>query len=216
MLYSTPTMSKACCLLSRLFRPPTAQKSTSIISSFHFGTFLTPKETVMHLIRLASIRRLPASFRPFACFVTQRSFATSAKLADESPAISRPPGFNERLSQSKVNLDSDKNSHAAIVESRGSFWLGQDELYLLAKSGTLKLPFAYLRDACMCPSCKDPINKSRSFRTSDIPKDIRPKWVRWDGSDLSIRWTNDIPGSSSDHTSVWSYDFLKKTHRKPS
>lgn len=169
----------------------------------------------MHLIRVASIRRLPASFRPFACFVTQRSFAASAKLVSKSPVTSRSPGLKERLSQSKVNLGSDQNSHDVIVETKASFWLGQDELYLLAKSGTLKLPFAYLRDACICPSCKDPLNKSRSFRTSDIPKDIRPKWVRWGGSDLSIRWTNDIPGSPSDHTSVWSYDFLKQPIADP-
>jgi len=58
--------------------------------------------------------------------------------------------------------------------------------------------------------CKDPHSKQRSFRTGDIPQDIRPSWIKWDGEELSIKWAKDIPGYSTDHVSIWSRQFLKK------
>lgn len=105
------------------------------------------------------------------------------------------------------------------VGKKESIWAGKEELYLhLDKNTTIKLPYTYLRDSCQCGVCKDQHSKQRSFRTSDIPKDIAPRWVNWDGTKLSIRWANDIGGYTTEHESTWDRDFLKKpifnTHRQ--
>lgn len=105
------------------------------------------------------------------------------------------------------------------VGKKDSIWAGKEELYLrVDKITTLKLPYTYLRDSCQCVVCKDEHSKQRSFRTSDIPKDITPSWVKWDGSKLSIKWANDIGESQTAHESTWDRDFLKSpifnTHRQ--
>ncbi|CAG8248368.1 unnamed protein product [Penicillium nalgiovense] len=105
------------------------------------------------------------------------------------------------------------------VGKKESVWAGKEELYLhIDNSTTIKLPYTYLRDSCQCAVCKDQHSKQRSFRTSDIPKDIAPSWINWDGKRLSVRWANDIGGSEAVHESTWDRDFLKKpifnTHRQ--
>lgn len=66
---------------------------------------------------------------------------------------------------------------------------------------TLDVHYIQLRDACQCPRCVDPQTKQRSFRTSDIPKDIAPRQIQWvknalaDGQEvLEISWNKDIAG----------------------
>ncbi|KAJ5475150.1 hypothetical protein N7539_008216 [Penicillium diatomitis] len=78
-----------------------------------------------------------------------------------------------------------------------------------AEHGSVALPLYYLRDLCKCPKCVDPHSKQRSFRTSDIPKDVCPRVVRWDGTHLEVEWANDIAGYAKDHTSRWGIDYLK-------
>lgn len=70
--------------------------------------------------------------------------------------------------------------------------------------GSSQFPFYYLRDCCRCPRCVDPHSKQRSFLTKDIPTNIFPRRVKWDGTLLEIKWGNDIPGYGEEHES--SYD----------
>ncbi|KAJ5900085.1 hypothetical protein N7495_004829 [Penicillium taxi] len=69
----------------------------------------------------------------------------------------------------------------------------------------LNLPHYYLRDLCKCVQCVDPHSKQRSFRTNDIPEDIYPREVKWDGEDLQVSWKNDIPGYNEEHVSRWNW-----------
>ncbi|CAI7637098.1 unnamed protein product [Penicillium glandicola] len=116
-------------------------------------------------------------------------------------------------------------THAdGVIQKEGktqSIWAGKEELYLrMDEHTTVKLPYTYLRDSCQCGVCKDQHSKQRSFRTSDIPKDITPSLVNWDGNKLSIRWAKDIGGSKTAHESTWDGDFLRNpifnTHRQHS
>ncbi|KAJ5085134.1 hypothetical protein N7532_009905 [Penicillium argentinense] len=61
--------------------------------------------------------------------------------------------------------------------------------------------YHYLRDLCRCPRCVDPHSKQRSFRTGDIPANIYPRGVKWDGVSLEIKWANDILDYGEDHVS---------------
>ncbi|KAJ5917179.1 hypothetical protein N7466_010733 [Penicillium verhagenii] len=70
------------------------------------------------------------------------------------------------------------------------------------------LEWAYLRDLCKCPQCVDRHSKQRSFRTNDIPANIRPRHVKWDGQHLEIQWATDTPGASPDHMSRWHHSYL--------
>lgn len=79
-----------------------------------------------------------------------------------------------------------------------------------AEHGRTTLPLYYLRDLCKCPKCVDPHSKQRSFRTSDIPKDVHPRVVRWDGTHLEVEWANDIAGYERNHTSRWNIKYLRK------
>lgn len=90
-------------------------------------------------------------------------------------------------------------------------YLHPDKLVLWApEHGRTILPLWYLRDLCKCPKCVDPHSKQRSFRTSDIPKDVQPRSVHWDGTHLEVEWANDITGYDNDHKSGWHIDYLKK------
>lgn len=69
--------------------------------------------------------------------------------------------------------------------------------------------FVHLRDCCSCPRCLDQHSKQRNFRTSDIPQNIVPTSMKWDGKELVVRWKNDIPGFDESHVSTYSHDFLR-------
>lgn len=66
-----------------------------------------------------------------------------------------------------------------------------------------------LRDMCKCPECVDPHSKQRSFRTQDIPSDIRASDIKFDGNFLEVSWKNDIPGYGKDHISRWDLEYFK-------
>lgn len=66
-----------------------------------------------------------------------------------------------------------------------------------------------LRDMCKCPKCVDPHSKQRSFRTQDIPADIRASNGEYDGKTLRVSWKSDIPGYGEDHVSQWDLDFFE-------
>ncbi|KAI2785923.1 hypothetical protein POX_h09686 [Penicillium oxalicum] len=89
-------------------------------------------------------------------------------------------------------------------------YLQADRLVLYStEHGRVVLPFHYLRDLCKCPKCVDPHSKQRSFRTNDIPRDVYPRVVRWDGTHVELEWANDIAGYAKDHTSRWHIEYLK-------
>ncbi|KAF9240580.1 hypothetical protein DTO006G1_5619 [Penicillium roqueforti] len=141
------------------------------------------------------------------------------KLESLAPGIDHPLPIPQDPSNSKGDVPDltpevvTRKTHGngiLKVGKKESIWTGKEELYLhMDKYTTLKLPYTYLRDSCQCVVCKDQHSKQRSFRTSDIPKDIVPSWVNWDGNKLSIRWDKDIGGSQTVHESTWARDFLK-------
>jgi len=51
--------------------------------------------------------------------------------------------------------------------------------------------------------------KQKSFSTVDIPSDIRGDVVTTNGEGLEVRWTNDIKGYGSNHTTRLSNDALR-------
>ncbi|TQB70516.1 hypothetical protein MPDQ_000389 [Monascus purpureus] len=75
--------------------------------------------------------------------------------------------------------------------------------------GKVSFDFAHLRDACKCPTCVDQYSKQRNFRTSDIPLSIQPRNIKWDGEQLEIQWSDDIPGYDESHVSIYDRKFLK-------
>lgn len=72
----------------------------------------------------------------------------------------------------------------------------------------MKLSYVYLRDLCKCSKCVDPHSKQRSFRTSDIPKRIAPRNVKWDGEYLQIEWDEGAKEGDDKHVSRWHYSYL--------
>jgi alpha-ketoglutarate-dependent taurine dioxygenase len=115
---------------------------------------------------------------------------------------------------SRVRRAASKGQPEALIRMEimkpAEAYLHPDKLVLwVADQGRTILPFYYLRDLCKCPKCVDPHSKQRSFRTSDIPKDVYPRLVRWDGTHLEVTWANDIAGYGKDHTSRWNIKYLK-------
>ncbi|KAJ5953094.1 uncharacterized protein N7479_011507 [Penicillium vulpinum] len=151
------------------------------------------------------------------------------KLNPVAPNIQHPLPILQEPSNSKSDVQNSTSHETirrsctdAVVQKVGrkeSIWAGKEEMYLhMDKNTTIKLPYTYLRDSCQCVVCKDQHSKQRSFRTSDIPKDIAPSLISWDGKKLSIRWANDSEGSQTAHESTWDRGFLKSpifnTHRQ--
>jgi alpha-ketoglutarate-dependent taurine dioxygenase len=164
----------------------------------------------MHFIRAsASIRQLSLlSYQ--ASYSVARNFTIAACRADTTQPISQEiTTRHDSLAPIRKRLGGANGITIETTGNKANVWLGDNELYLLEHQRTLKLPYAYLRDACLCPLCKDPHSKQRSFRTGDIPNNIRPTWVKWNGKELSIKWDNDIPGYTPDHISVWTRAYLK-------
>ncbi|PUU84326.1 hypothetical protein B9Z19DRAFT_1070081 [Tuber borchii] len=80
------------------------------------------------------------------------------------------------------------------------------------------MPYAFdnifLRDACACAHCVDPLTQQKLFQTSDIPQDIRPLAAETlDDGALRITWDpeTDIPVANprrTNHTSLYNAEFL--------
>lgn len=65
----------------------------------------------------------------------------------------------------------------------------------------------WLREGCRCPRCVDPVTKQRNFNMAQIPRNIRPQELRWDGKELQILWKNDIEGYDN-HTTTYTREYL--------
>ncbi|KAK7527618.1 uncharacterized protein IWZ02DRAFT_496580 [Phyllosticta citriasiana] len=54
---------------------------------------------------------------------------------------------------------------------------------------------------CACPQCVDPSSSQKSYHTTDIPENIKPKaqLSKEDSRVIEIKWENDIPDWSNDH-----------------
>lgn len=59
-----------------------------------------------------------------------------------------------------------------------------------------------LRDSCQCPLCVHPSTNQRLFSVADIPANIQARSVEIDptSESVNIKWENDGPGFSDDHT----------------
>lgn len=125
-----------------------------------------------------------------------------------APEKGTSPGLDEhRVFKASIQLPTAKWDPEAMttLEVIKPGWVsvqGQKLNLRVRKDRNLSLPFFYLRDRCKCPSCVDPYSKQRSFRTSDIPFNIHPRHVRWDGEQLQIKWRNDIDGYDAEHTTT--------------
>lgn len=158
-----------------------------------------------------------------------RSFATSARLKVNADTPNQPEiasKIDAAVESVKVNplkpSDASNKHHAtdkrigpslATVEvvkpasvSHRAYGLS------IAAPGvpSISLNYTYLRDLCKCPQCVDRYSKQRNIRTNDIPTDIRPRHIKWDGEHLEIQWATDIPGASPDHISRWHHSYLQK------
>lgn len=183
---------------------PLEQITVGFLSVLHSGL----KDT-MSLLGSAPLRYLPLKHRVLSHSLARRCFTASSRQANKPHPVSRSVEFKQ-WSKNPHGQGPRPSAYDITFESSSPSWVGHKEVYLLSKTGVLKLPFTYLRDTCLCPVCKDQYSKQRTFRTGDIPQNIRPRWIKWDGRQLSIKWANDISGYASDHTSTWSYDFLQK------
>ncbi|KAJ5463829.1 hypothetical protein N7475_008773 [Penicillium sp. IBT 31633x] len=190
----------------------------------------------MHRLQtLASFRQLPRVLhtiprRNLTAAVSRFSGTLEEKTHKSDPVAAKiepPQSIPEQSSKANGSIQNiaprvPMRTGASNMEQKdkhASFWAGEEELYLqISDQKTIKLPYTYLRDLCQCGSCKDEHSKQRSFRTSDIPKDIAPSQVNWNGTKLSITWATDILGSKPAHESTWDRDFLEKpifnTHRQ--
>ncbi|KAJ5765963.1 uncharacterized protein N7511_003579 [Penicillium nucicola] len=211
------------------------------VNSFTFSASKPPYSTQdsssrhltssMHRLKPSTIsRQLPSSL-PRS--IPRRNFAVAAHQPNSSPQsdprdpanIPNQPQNTNTTPPNRTNL-TEPTSHLAVpksytlknavVEGQGQCWLDNEVLYLHRSNGTtMKLPYTYLRDFCQCPLCKDEHSHQRPFRTNDIPKDVKPSWVKWTGTTLDIQWANDIPGWPAHHNSHWSIDQLQKPTLDP-
>jgi alpha-ketoglutarate-dependent taurine dioxygenase len=152
--------------------------------------------------------------------VNSQSITANAELPSPIPQTIEPKGDPQNSAPS-VSERTNASAAPQRTAKRHSFYVGAQELYLhLGPKKTLTLPYTYLRDLCQCRVCKDEHSKQRSFRTSDIPTNIAPSRVNWDGKKLSITWARDILGSENAHESTWDRSFLQRpvlnTHRQHS
>ncbi|KAM0328674.1 hypothetical protein ACHAQA_005086 [Verticillium albo-atrum] len=67
---------------------------------------------------------------------------------------------------------------------------------------TVEFSAVLLRDACPCPACVHESTNQRLFSTADIPATIHARAIEVDAASdsVSIKWENDVPGSSGEHT----------------
>ncbi|KAJ5307056.1 hypothetical protein N7508_006071 [Penicillium antarcticum] len=182
----------------------------------------------MHRLRSRpSFWKLPSSV-PRS--IPVRNFTVAAHRANSSPQSDPrdPENVANQLREISAALrkSTKSTSQAAAsksytlkhvnVEGRGQCWLDKEVLYLHCEDGTtMKLPYAYLRDFCQCPLCKDQHSHQRPFRTNDIPKNVTPRSVKWNGTNLVIQWANDVPGYPVHHKSEWTIETLQKPKHNP-
>ncbi|KAK4940598.1 hypothetical protein LTR10_019357 [Elasticomyces elasticus] len=67
-----------------------------------------------------------------------------------------------------------------------------------------------VRDACKCSQCIDSSDRQRNFSYSDIPADISFRDVHFNEETgiVQVRWNNDIPSFSPDHTSTFDHETI--------
>ncbi|KAJ5765854.1 hypothetical protein N7520_005413 [Penicillium odoratum] len=134
-----------------------------------------------------------------------RGFVTSTRLWN---ANANAPSQLEIASKSE-DVKADSLNIPITCMSKGS------ALHLRGPRAKLTLNYTFLRDLCKCPQCVDPHSKQKSFRTNDIPLDIRPRNIKWDGEHLEVQWVNDTQGASPDHLSRWHLQYLRNPSIKP-
>ncbi|KAJ5091116.1 hypothetical protein NUU61_005986 [Penicillium alfredii] len=173
----------------------------------------------MHRPRPSYFFRLARGFSaPSRSFVATRhvgnamaNLVDAAKAADiaSKPELSINPELPQKVS---FTNSSDNGAECTLdVQGEAGVELYRDAMTLSSETtGRRSFPYHYLRDLCRCPKCVDPHSKQRSFRTSDIPKDIAPRHVKWDGERLEVQWSQDIPEYPDSHTSSWDYQYLKR------
>lgn len=215
------------------------QSAFSLLSSFlPLNLLFEPAHIllpIMQGLRSPSLRHLPWALSYNGARRNLTTAASRFNGALQQDSYSKPDSVAPRAEPPSSILPDHSNlndkfpmscASQSVLEKVGNsetLWTGKEELYLhLDNQKTIKLPYTYLRDLCQCRVCKDQHSKQRSFRTSDIPKDIAPSRVNWNGRTLSITWASDISGSNTPHESTWDRDFLEspifnthQQHRSP-
>lgn len=64
-------------------------------------------------------------------------------------------------------------------------------------------PFIWLRDNCVCATCRHPGSGQRLLDTLDLPDDIAPRRVELDGGKLVVAWSD---GHASKYEAAWLWD----------
>ncbi|KAJ6014294.1 hypothetical protein N7540_008885 [Penicillium herquei] len=118
------------------------------------------------------------------------------------------------LSEDDTSLNPDEHSPGTVKLMNGAhIRRGRHQLLLSAPNmNELELSYVYLRDLCKCPRCVDPHSKQRSFRLNDIPHNIKPRHIEWDGQYLEIIWNQDVEGTEEAHHSRWHYTYLENPY----
>ncbi|KAJ5555879.1 hypothetical protein N7535_008309 [Penicillium sp. DV-2018c] len=151
--------------------------------------------------------------------ISSDSLSPLTRNSEPSPSIQRDIAHKENSQNGPAGVSQGTDAGATpekTVKPSRPYYVGARELYLhLSPKKTLRLPYTYLRDLCQCRTCKDEHSKQRSFRTSDIPADIAPKQLTWNGKILSITWASDISGSKNPHVSTWNRSFLNNPVLNP-
>ena len=105
--------------------------------------------------------------------------------------------------------DSDAGTTSASYSSSSPYSpLLDRHVSIKVRGDTHKVDSLLLRDACSCKLCVDPSTTQKSFKTTDIPENIRAELLSVDSNgSFSVSWTVDIPGFEK-HISIYSPTFF--------
>ncbi|KAF5865213.1 hypothetical protein ETB97_004793 [Aspergillus alliaceus] len=156
---------------------------------------------------LATLLRSSRATVPVArplCF--RRGYSAASGGSDDACLSSKPVAVPKEDS-----APSEESSESQISKAPFTPTIGPQGMKLPTSSNRyIPAMHLLLRDGCKCPLCVNQHSKQRNFRMSDIPKNVKPRSVDWDGETLKVKWENDIPGFDESHTSVYSHEELKK------
>ncbi|KAJ5233107.1 hypothetical protein N7468_006063 [Penicillium chermesinum] len=138
---------------------------------------------------------------------TVRLLSTSAEpepAGRESTSTTQLGDHQGGIAPNSLPAGSRTTSHGIEVDFHGNngfLTVHPNALHLKFRHGERPLSYFFLRDLCQCRVCKDPHSKQRNFRTSDIPLDIKPQKVEFNGKIVRLKWADD-------HVSEWGLSYL--------
>ncbi|KAE8149194.1 hypothetical protein BDV25DRAFT_156758 [Aspergillus avenaceus] len=182
---------------------------------------MAPARLLTSLFRSSRVT-LPSTrslyFRNYSVANTAQDDFPQPPKAPETPAEAlAEPSVRGQQQQQQQQEEEEEESPRPLMKNS---WLrnlrvNDHAIEIPLKQGFKSHHHALLRDGCKCPLCIDQSTKQRNFKTTDIPVDIKPRSVKWDGSRLEVKWENDIPGFPGHHTSVYDEDAIQRVEANP-